>query len=111
MSEPTARPWHWRTNPYAVGPLKGAYISAYIKDVAETSRVADILSRGGVGQEACEANAALIVKAVNSHDKLVEVLHMLVYKGVPSSVAGLVYWGISEEQRDSAIAALEEAGV
>ena len=67
MSEATPGPWRWFPNQLAVGPLKGAHIA----DVARTTSIADVLSRGGVGQERCEANAALIVKAVNAHDKLV----------------------------------------
>ncbi len=95
MSEATARPWRWMENPYAVGPLKGAHI----RDVARTVTIADVLSRGGIGQGACEANAALIVKAVNAHDKLVEALELIQVETHDPAIERLCAVALEEAQR------------
>ena len=56
----TPGPWKWSTNWHCYGPLKGAFVD----DVGNTARIADVLSHGGVGtQETCEANARLIAAA------------------------------------------------
>lgn len=68
ISRHTPGPWKWFTNHICSGPLKGAFIDA---QGPVPARIADVLSHGGVGsQEACEANAAFIVRACNSHEEL-----------------------------------------
>jgi hypothetical protein len=72
----TPTPWKSFVNLRCATPLKGCYINACGENAA---RIADVLSQCGVGtQEECEANAAFIVRAVNSHDALVEALESLI---------------------------------
>lgn len=56
----TPGPWKWETNWRCAGSLKGAFVD----NVGNTCRIADVESQGGVGnQETCEANARLIAAA------------------------------------------------
>ena len=65
-------PWKWYRNHHCPTKLKGCFIDN--SDV----RVADVHSIGVNSQEICEANAELIVRSVNSHEKWREAMQEFV---------------------------------
>lgn len=67
-AKPTPTPWTWSPNHAAAAELKGAFVTAAGMTVAMIS------AREPKSQAVCEANAAHIVRCVNSHAELVEAL-------------------------------------
>ena len=127
MSEPTARPWKAAAPSTFTGQDGEVETPAHIKaislnDAGErvTRFIADIYN-GDTDEGA--ANATLIVKAVNSHDKLVEALGVALKARCDQSKCGQCedlhdgYMGLGSEhgaqpteaELDAARAALEEA--
>ena len=107
MSELIARPWEWSRE-------QGGDIVIHGPRYPDGGSTADIVLSGGAYLS--EEEAALIVKAVNSHDKLVEALEdLLTVNPRPVKVPGTsMTLAISYTEGDlvkftNAKAALEEA--
>ena len=71
MTEATPRPWEWHKGTFWIRSSANAIVAETGIDV----RPADVDDR--ILEEQAEANAALIVKAVNLHDELVEALERI----------------------------------
>lgn len=90
LSEATARPWHiYRGRDLDKVWQKNITVASYV-DGEESGDVAIAQCHFNT-RERSEANAALIVRAVNSHDDLVSALHA-VYSRVPGNLSADLGW-------------------
>ncbi len=89
LSEATARPWRLVTEEANASIYRGVNFYICAEGELPDSQIARVNIQDGLNEQA--ANAALIVRAVNSHEALVAVLEEAVANNM--IVEGSEWWG------------------